>query len=52
MKKSTFFLCALVSVLFLFSQNKLSAQSCENIGFELGDFTNWIGKTGTCCPIS
>lgn len=32
----------------------VSAQNnnaCSNVGFELGDFTNWNGAIGVCCPI-
>src|SRR5258706_9444349 len=36
---------------------KSKASYCPNAGFEMGDFTNWIGYTGTppvggCCPIN
>ncbi|MFZ1332395.1 MAG: PKD domain-containing protein [Flavobacteriales bacterium] len=31
----------------VFGQN-----SCPNTGFEDGDFTNWTGGTGSCCPIN
>ncbi|UPT65222.1 MAG: hypothetical protein M0D57_11635 [Sphingobacteriales bacterium JAD_PAG50586_3] len=31
----------------------LSAQAqCPNADFESGNFTNWQGRTGTCCPIT
>ena len=31
----------------------VSAQSsCPNTGFEDGDFTNWTGGLGSCCPIN
>lgn len=29
----------------------MSAQP-NNVGFELGDFTGWTGRTGSCCPIN
>jgi hypothetical protein len=43
-----------VSILCLFLLSILPAQSqsCENINFEMGDFTHWVGKTGSCCPIN
>ena len=25
---------------------------CGNTDFELGDFTGWAGKLGSCCPIN
>ncbi|MBZ0207213.1 MAG: gliding motility-associated C-terminal domain-containing protein [Flavobacteriales bacterium] len=28
------------------------ASSCPNSGFDNGDFTNWSGGTGYCCPIN
>jgi len=44
-------LCALVLGLqSLFTLN-LSAQNCPNADFSDGSFTNWMGFTGTCCPI-
>ncbi len=27
-------------------------QNCTNLNFSLSNFTNWVGKTGTCCPIT
>ncbi len=34
-----------------FSTN-VSAQNCPNADFSMGDFTNWLGFTGICCPIN
>lgn len=28
------------------------SQNCPNANFSLGNFTNWVGRTGTCCPIN
>jgi len=28
------------------------AQECHNLNLELGNFTNWLGYTGTCCAIN
>jgi hypothetical protein len=28
---------------------KVAAQNSDNVGFELGDFTNWQAYTGRCC---
>lgn len=40
-------------VLVLFSSAALAQQSsCPNTGFEDGNFTNWSGATGWCCPIT
>lgn len=42
------FLCS-----FSFAQaQSLGNSACSNSDFELGNFTNWIGKRGTCCPIN
>ena len=30
----------------------LFRSQCGNTDFELGNFTGWIGKWGTCCPIN
>lgn len=40
-------LCILFFSFSLFSQS-----SCENANFELGNFANWQGQTGSCCNIS
>lgn len=32
--------------------NQLYSQSCPNVDFSMGNFTNWQGRTGTCCPIN
>lgn len=29
-----------------------SNPACPNANFNIGDFTNWVGRTGTCCPIA
>ena len=48
----------IIRTLFLFialtfSLTKVFSQSaaCANSDFEQGNFTNWTGQTGTCCPI-
>jgi gliding motility-associated-like protein len=35
-----------------YTQLVYSQANCNNVDFEDGNFTNWIGSTGTCCPIS
>lgn len=35
-----------------YTQFVYSQANCNNVDFEDGNFTNWIGSTGTCCPIS
>ena len=30
----------------------LGYSQCGNTDFELGNFTGWAGKLGTCCPIN
>jgi gliding motility-associated-like protein len=39
-----------ILIFFLFSSFLLSAQ-CPNANFEQGNFSNWTGSTGDCCPI-
>lgn len=40
-------------VLILCGFNGYTQTACPtNIGFELGDFTNWTLSSGTCCPIN
>lgn len=36
----------------ILTQSPLRAQNCPNANFSLGNFTNWQGYTGTCCPIN
>src|ERR1041385_2084146 len=46
-------LCFL-GILLAFGSNSANAQStsyCVNADFEMGDFTNWQGFWGSCCPI-
>ncbi|MEO8148856.1 MAG: PKD domain-containing protein [Bacteroidia bacterium] len=43
----TFLLLVIVSCALAQPQS-----SCPNADFEQGNFTNWLGETGTCCPIS
>ena len=40
----------LISFLTLISFG-VSAQSCYNADFELGNFSGWSGRRGDCCPI-
>ncbi|MBW7840967.1 MAG: PKD domain-containing protein, partial [Chitinophagaceae bacterium] len=43
----------LLIVVFFSSLVSLKAQNaCQNANFSMGNFTNWIGRTGTCCPIN
>ena len=30
----------------------ISIAQCPNANFEFGNFTNWTGRRGTCCPIN
>lgn len=32
--------------------SKIASSQCLNADFELGNFTGWAGRTGTCCPIT
>ena len=41
------------TLVVLFSLISFFAQAqCGNVDFELGNFTGWMGTTGTCCPIN
>ena len=37
--------------LTLFTSDGYAQDPCPNIDFEMGNFTNWQGQLGTCCPI-
>lgn len=39
-------------VLLLLLLPLISFSQCENSDFEYGNFTNWTGRRGTCCPIN
>jgi len=45
------FKCLLLILVFVCIQYISNAQ-CNNVDFELGNFTGWLGTTGTCCPIA
>lgn len=36
----------------LFNIYTQAQTDCGNVGFEGGNFTNWLGGIGTCCPVS
>jgi gliding motility-associated-like protein len=40
--------CALVTSTLAAAQSG----SCPNLGFDQGDLSNWLGGTGSCCPIT
>lgn len=46
---SCYLLIALCSAVQLSAQ---TASNCPNVGFDDGDFSNWSGGTGSCCPIN
>ncbi len=39
-------------VVFAASAFGQASQDCPNSNFELGDFTNWTGYIGDCCPLN
>lgn len=45
------FLCICIGTIAC-TQLAYSQANCNNVDFEDGNFTNWIGSTGTCCPIA
>jgi gliding motility-associated-like protein len=46
------FRAALLFAGLLLSGITLHGQNCPNANFSQGNFTNWQGYTGSCCPIS
>lgn len=51
MRSQYFYLLAIA--VFFSLPTYLSAQStCPNSDFSMGNFTNWQGRTGTCCPLN
>ena len=46
----------IISMILLHSGSEVTAQSgsfgCPNADLSMGNFTNWVGRTGTCCPIT
>lgn len=42
----------LILVTLFISSHYISNAQCNNVDFELGNFTGWTGTTGTCCPIN
>jgi len=45
------FRIVITSLCCFFSFSLIAQVGCTNADFELGNFTNWIGQTGTCCPL-
>jgi len=41
-----------IIILLLLIFPNLTFSQCLNSNFELGNFTNWSGRRGTCCPIN
>jgi gliding motility-associated-like protein len=54
MSISKFIQNSITVLLLSFSINVLFSQNvgCVNSDFEQGNFTNWSGQTGVCCPIN
>lgn len=50
--KSCYLSRIFVFVQLFFSLSLFSQSACTNADFEMGNFTNWTGQTGTCCPIN
>src|SRR5690606_3426290 len=51
LRKTTFLLAVMGSLGWASALNAQN-QNCVNAAFELGNFTNWTGATGSCCPIN
>jgi gliding motility-associated-like protein len=43
---------AVATLLTVVAGTQLHAQTCDNADFGTGDFTNWVGRTGSCCAIN
>jgi len=52
LKKRIFSWGLLFAFSAVLSVSGVTAQNCPNADFSLGNFTNWQGYTGTCCPIN
>ena len=50
--KCDLLLCNIIFIVAIFSGIEANAQTSSNIGFENGNFLNWQGGTGQCCPIT
>lgn len=42
----------LIAMLGSFNLVGFAQQGCDNADFSAGNFTNWVGRTGSCCGIS
>lgn len=42
----------LILAIVLFANVSEAQNTCPNSDFSMGNFTNWQGRTGTCCPIN
>lgn len=49
-KMKKFFLFLFFSCSLLHSQQTIN--NCPNLDLSFGNFTNWVGRTGNCCPIN
>lgn len=47
-----FCLTSLTNLLSQGQGNLVQVNNCPNLDLSMGNFTNWIGRTGTCCPIN
>jgi len=45
-----FLLLFILSINFAFGQ--VGTAGCPNADFSMMNFTNWVGRTGSCCPIN
>ncbi len=53
MFKPVFVMTVFLTLSFtIFFNSNISAQTCPNVNFSMGNFTGWQGRTGTCCPIN
>jgi gliding motility-associated-like protein len=45
-------LLLILSVFIIIPINSQTINNCPNLDLSFGNFTNWVGRTGNCCPIN
>lgn len=46
------FIALIGAIIAVLPMLDVSAQTCNNADFGTGDFSNWVGRTGSCCVIN
>lgn len=50
--KNVYYYAVLLLATFLFAPKLIAQNTCPNSDFSMNNFTNWQGRTGSCCPIN